>query len=132
MESLLRYMICPDPIHRITALQAYHHPALQPSKESLNPGTPNFVREACQYQPDAETAEAYEDVRARKLKNVKSDMVVRKKKRNEREVTPLGESIKQHTSAHELRRVATPTQQHLKKQKSKKKIARECGWKRLG
>jgi serine/threonine protein kinase len=73
MEHLLRYMICPETVHRITALQAYHHVALQPSKESLFPSTPTFVREAV-YEPQE-----------RRLKNVRSDVVVRKKLPRERE-----------------------------------------------
>jgi serine/threonine protein kinase len=51
LQHLIRSMVCPDPAFRITAMQAYHHPALQPAVQAVFV-TPSFVREAT--HPDVE------------------------------------------------------------------------------
>lgn len=92
-------MICPDPMHRYKAMEAYHDPALHSPKSSLV-DTPTFVREAV-YVPDPDLEEAYVQVldsRSRKLKNIKSDVADKRKPSDrDRVPTPLGETIKQET-----------------------------------
>jgi protein-serine/threonine kinase len=51
MEHLLKAMISPDPTARISALQTYHHPALQPQAPSIIT-TPHFVRTAASFIED--------------------------------------------------------------------------------
>jgi protein-serine/threonine kinase len=104
-------MICPDPAYRITAMQAYHHPSLQPTDSNIVL-TPHFVRAAAEYispplVPDGTTA--INDERKRRAK--KTD----KSNKENRAPTPaLGESIRQHTSMPMLRAEA-------KKDKGKQK-----------
>nr|XP_019013084.1 CAMK/CAMKL protein kinase [Kwoniella pini CBS 10737]OCF51865.1 CAMK/CAMKL protein kinase [Kwoniella pini CBS 10737] len=113
LENLLRYMICPDPAYRISAMQAYHHPALQPEAPSVII-TPHFVRAAATSEgyenepipaPPVEYTEAVTAANEKKKKRkVKKDgHNVHKEKdatrHSHRATTPaLGESIKQHTS----------------------------------
>jgi protein-serine/threonine kinase len=114
MEDLLRRMIHPDPAYRISAMQAYHHPALhlEPPSEII---TPHFVRAAATFEEeDPLPNHAAERARqAREAKDAKkADEKKRRRRRKEVEVhvgaqgprattptpTALGESIKQHTS----------------------------------
>lgn len=99
MQHLLRAMICPDPAYRITAIQAYHHPALQPSAPSVII-TPHFVRAAASFDIEDEpkpplAQKADTEKKGKKCRNKKKDA-----KDQSRASTPtaLGESIKQHTS----------------------------------
>lgn len=110
-------MICPDPAYRISAMQAYHHPALQPVAPSVIV-TPHFVREAAAFDEEEEplpllpsvpiTLERLKDESA---KPVNGEKRKRKKKKDIKEgsraatPTALGESIKQHTS---MPRIAAP------------------------
>ncbi|WVQ96253.1 hypothetical protein IAU59_003357 [Kwoniella sp. CBS 9459] len=116
LENLLRHMICPDPAYRISAMQAYHHPALRIAAPSVIV-TPHFVRAAASFdeyqeqlpQPPAEYAQASATVangkplasnEKRKKRRPKKDANAKDAtKHSHRSVTPaLGESIKQHTS----------------------------------
>lgn len=102
VENLLRYMICPDPVARITALEAYQHQALAPSKPSMF-STPTFVREAVydvslDRSYEAEMDESLEEhhqpppaQQQPKLKTVKSDMTVKRTKKKARPATALGQ-----------------------------------------
>jgi len=114
MQQLLRAMICPDPAYRITAMQAYHHPSLQPTDSNVIV-TPHFVRAAAQYvspPPVPKETTAANDERKRRAK--KTD----KSNKENRAPTPaLGESIRQHTSMPMLREEA-------KKDKGKQKQER--------
>ncbi|ORY31808.1 hypothetical protein BCR39DRAFT_80876 [Naematelia encephala] len=104
LEHLIRSMVCPDPAYRISAMQAYHHPSLQPTTPNVII-TPHFVRAAASFEESDEPP----------VPNVppappKKDQVLdegKKKRRTKtrehqpvRTTTPtaLGESIKQHTS----------------------------------
>lgn len=119
-------MVCPDPAFRITAMQAYHHPALQPAAQEVII-TPHFVRAAT--NPDIEDEPLppipYDQARPHsqhqkgtvphaqgqgeegkrkkiKVKNTKDRNTVHSQQiLGPRSATPtaLGESIKQHTSA---------------------------------
>lgn len=53
IETLLRQMINPDPAYRISAMQAYHHPALQPKAPNVII-TPHFVRAAASFDVEEE------------------------------------------------------------------------------
>ncbi|WVF68723.1 hypothetical protein IAT40_003495 [Kwoniella sp. CBS 6097] len=122
VENLLRHMINPDPAYRISAIQAYHHPALQPEAPSVII-TPHFVRAAATFeeyqdpvpQPPAEYAQAATaagvgrasaGTEKRKKRKAKKDANGNDLTRHShRSVTPaLGESIKQHTSVGKPRR----------------------------
>ena len=99
MQILLRSMICPDPAYRITAMQAYHHPALQPSAPNVIL-TPHFVRAAASFDEVEPMPPPHKDGKksgeAKKRRTKKKDG----KENQPRASTPtaLGESIKQHTS----------------------------------
>nr|XP_019045252.1 CAMK/CAMKL protein kinase [Kwoniella bestiolae CBS 10118]OCF24182.1 CAMK/CAMKL protein kinase [Kwoniella bestiolae CBS 10118] len=113
LENLLRHMIQPDPAYRITAMQAYHHPALQPSAPSVII-TPHFVRAAASfdgYDQEPIPAEYTEALAAAGTKEKKKKRKTKKDgahhhnkdkgttRHSHRATTPaLGESIKQHTS----------------------------------
>lgn len=97
-------MVCPDPLRRITAMQAYHHPALQPAAPAVII-TPHFVRAATNVEEEPLPPIPYNDVEPqvpKKKVRVKKDAV------RPRSATPtaLGESIKQHTSAGKPKRKA--------------------------
>ncbi|WWD18784.1 hypothetical protein CI109_103239 [Kwoniella shandongensis] len=113
LEDLLRHMIHPDPTHRSTAMDAYHHQALQPSAPSVIV-TPHFVRAAASFDdseeplpPPEEFTQALAhannatattgDKEKKKKRKVKKD---HNREPYHRTATPtaLGESIKQHTS----------------------------------
>ncbi|WVQ84397.1 hypothetical protein IAT38_006549 [Cryptococcus sp. DSM 104549] len=116
IEGLLRQMINPDPAHRITAMDAYHHQALQPSAPSVII-TPHFIRAAASFDVVDEPVPAPEEftqaVAAANAKQSVGEPEKDKKRKTKRKVkkdagqtvsarasTPaLGESIKQHTSA---------------------------------
>ena len=101
LEHLLRSMICPDPAYRITAMQAYHHPALQPKAPSVII-TPHFVRAAASFELEEPVPEVVvKDKKAIKRKAKKREAGhAREGQHPGRAATPaLGESIKQHTSA---------------------------------
>lgn len=51
LQHLIRSMVCPDPAYRITAMEAYHHPALALPAPSVIV-TPHFVRAAAAYEDD--------------------------------------------------------------------------------
>ncbi|WRT68102.1 uncharacterized protein IL334_005077 [Kwoniella shivajii] len=120
LENLLRHMINPDPAYRISAMQAYHHPALQPSAPSVVV-TPNFVKAAtleysdytepvpappAEYMEAVEAAKAAAAIEKKKKRKTKKDQAQR---HSHRAATPaLGESIKQHTSVSKPKR----TDQH--------------------
>ena len=107
-------MICPDPAYRISAMQAYHHPALQPSAPNVII-TPHFVRAAADFEdeepvpsvpvmempvpvptPPKAPAPADAEKKRRKAKKRDNNKDNRPPSRN---ATPaLGESIRQHTS----------------------------------
>lgn len=53
IETLLRQMINPDPAYRISAMEAYHHPALQPNAPNVII-TPHFVRAAASFDVEEE------------------------------------------------------------------------------
>ncbi|KAK4689689.1 hypothetical protein P7C73_g420, partial [Tremellales sp. Uapishka_1] len=97
LQYLLRSMICPDPAYRISAMQAYHHPALQlPAQSEVI--TPHFVRQAASFDIEEPVPVV---VRQHVEKNgEKKKRKPRKKEEQPRASTPtaLGESIKQHTS----------------------------------
>jgi len=99
MQQLLRAMICPDSAYRISAMQAYHHPALQPDADPIL--TPHFVRAAAEYIPPPPLPQkrtAVSDERNRRAKKKE------KSNKENRAPTPaLGESIRQHTSMPMLR-----------------------------
>ncbi|OCF43528.1 CAMK/CAMKL protein kinase [Kwoniella heveanensis CBS 569] len=115
IENLLRHMINPDPAYRISAMQAYHHPALIPAAPSVII-TPHFVRAAAsfdEYQEPIPQQRAHHAQSAagavgksptlpekRKKRKAKKDVNAKDITRHShRSVTPaLGESIKQHTS----------------------------------
>jgi hypothetical protein len=104
-------MVSPDPAYRITAMQAYHHPALQPVAPSVVI-TPHFVRAAASFEMDevmsaipashndqAQNAKSQGDGRKEKDAEKKRRKKKRETKEPARAATPaLGESIKQHTS----------------------------------
>lgn len=51
LQHLIRSMVCPDPAYRITAMEAYHHPALAlPAPNVIV--TPHFVRAAASYDDE--------------------------------------------------------------------------------
>jgi hypothetical protein len=92
-------MLYPVIKYRLTALQVYHHPALQPEIPS-EVVTPHFVREAATY--DAPT-QPLPPIPTPPKQKEKEKAVKRKTKKREdgiRASTPtaLGESIRQHTS----------------------------------
>ncbi|WWC88336.1 uncharacterized protein L201_003246 [Kwoniella dendrophila CBS 6074] len=123
LQNLFQHMINPDPAYRISAMQAYHHPALQPSAPSVII-TPHFVRAAASFDefneepipnPPIEYAEAVEATKAstgavekKKKRKVKKDgqhhhhhhhHSHKDKDHSHKAATQaLGESIKQHTS----------------------------------
>ncbi|WVQ65424.1 uncharacterized protein L199_003600 [Kwoniella botswanensis] len=115
LENLLRHMIQPDPAYRISAVQAYHHPALQPAPPSVII-TPHFVRAAASFDgydqapipvpseyTEALAAAKTEKKKKRKAKKEGDTHRHHKDKdttrHSHRATTPaLGESIKQHTS----------------------------------
>jgi protein-serine/threonine kinase len=97
-------MVCPDPAYRITAMQAYHHPALQlPAPTVII--TPHFVRAATTFDEEEQPPIPYND-----LQHQAGGGALPKKKKKvpktkeagpgPRAATPtaLGESIRQHTS----------------------------------
>lgn len=110
-------MICPDPAYRISAMGAYHHPALHVSASSVII-TPHFVRAAASFDfsesiPVPSTVAATTTVTVQTSGNNEREGGNKKKKHTKRrEVgnkdnrpppraatpTALGESIKQHTS----------------------------------
>ena len=100
-------MIHPDPSRRLTAMQAYHHRALQPSSPSIII-TPHFVRAAAQMEDEEPLPPppALVPAMASQVRHDKAKVVAEaKKKRKAKEAQPraatptaLGESIKQHTS----------------------------------
>lgn len=53
IEALLRQMINPDTAYRINAMEAYHHPALQPKAPNVII-TPHFVRAAASFDVEEE------------------------------------------------------------------------------
>lgn len=107
-------MVCPDPALRITAMQAYHHPALQlPAPTVII--TPHFVRAATTFDEDEQPPIPYNDQiqvqsdsHAQAQAQVQANLPKKKKKVQKtkepglgpRAATPtaLGESIRQHTS----------------------------------
>ncbi|RXK36260.1 CAMK/CAMKL protein kinase [Tremella mesenterica] len=103
LEELLRAMINPDPTYRLTAMQAYHHHALQPSSPSIIV-TPHFVRMAATFDDEPLPAPSKQDIttvaRHEKSKSVADAKKKRKTKEAPRAATPipLGESIKQHAN----------------------------------
>lgn len=117
IETLLRQMINPDPVYRVTAMEAYHHPALQPEAPSVII-TPHFVRAAASFDveeplpaPPAQThaaedhtlakddREKEKEKRKSKRKAKRDDATSHEPRSHFRSTTPaLGESIKQHTS----------------------------------
>jgi hypothetical protein len=110
-------MIQPDPAYRFTAMQSYHHPALQPLAPSVII-TPHFVRAAASFDfaedaappiPAAQVGETRDTSKSgkndeKKTRKKKKDARARERDRDvqaqpARAATPaLGESIKQHTS----------------------------------
>ena len=109
LQHLLRAMICPDPAYRMTAMQAYHHPALQPAAPTVII-TPHFVRAAASMEFEGDVPGVPKDAEGEGKKEAKK----RKGKKREggakenqfRAPTPgLGEAIKQHTSETGLRPV---------------------------
>lgn len=120
LQELLRAMISPDPAYRISAIQAYHHPALRPT----SPGmliTPHFVRAAASmefegepvYLPMPSAHGRPADKKTKKKQAAKKKAGAKGGKENRpstRAATPaLGESIKQHTS---LPRFKLPLGEH--------------------
>ncbi|ODN74147.1 hypothetical protein L202_07598 [Cryptococcus amylolentus CBS 6039] len=113
IEVLLHKMINPDPAYRITAMDAYHDEALQPSAPSVIV-TPHFVRQAANFEEEPLPAPPAEVVAKVKRDDEKKEKRKSKKKvkptqaskeAHSRSVTPaLGESIKQHTSISKPRR----------------------------
>nr|XP_019003885.1 CAMK/CAMKL protein kinase [Kwoniella mangroviensis CBS 8507]OCF67346.1 CAMK/CAMKL protein kinase [Kwoniella mangroviensis CBS 8507] len=115
LENLLRHMIQPDPAYRMTAMQAYHHPALQPAPPSVII-TPHFVRAAASFdgydqEPIPVPSEYTEALAAAKTEKKKKRKTKKEgtthhhhkdkdtTRHSHRATTPaLGESIKQHTS----------------------------------
>ena len=100
LTHLIENMIQVDPAKRITAMQAYHHPSLQPTAPSVLV-TPQFIRDAVSF----ETTEPVPVIVPVKDKE-NDDKPRRKKKTTNKEgarsvthALPLGESINQHTSA---------------------------------
>lgn len=93
-------MVQPDPAYRISAMQAYHHPALVPAELSVII-TPHFVRAAASFdvsdEPMPPTASHVDEAK----KDNKKRPTKKENKPQPRAATPtaLGESIKQHTSA---------------------------------
>lgn len=103
LQHLIRSMVCPDPAYRITAMQAYHHPALQPAAPAVII-TPHFVRAATavdEEQPPIPYDEGKKPAGAAAGKQKTKKSKVRELASGARSATPtaLGESIKQHTSA---------------------------------
>lgn len=99
LQNLLRLMICPDPAYRITAMQAYHHPALLPTAPTVII-TPHFVRAAASFDYSEETMPPPAKVEDGEKNKRKSRNQKKTAKEQPRASTPtaLGESIKQHTS----------------------------------
>lgn len=97
LENLLSLMLNPDPHYRITAMQAYHHRALQPAAPSVVI-TPHFVRTALDFDDEEPIAAMPNNVRENKEAEKKSRRNKKKDAENVRANTPtaLGESIKQH------------------------------------
>lgn len=113
-------MVCPDPAFRISAMQAYHHPALQPPPPAVII-TPHFVRAATTFEEDEplppipyhQDRPHSGDVNMDHINKKKPTTKPKAKKAHKdhnarpasslgpRSATPtaLGESIKQHTSA---------------------------------
>lgn len=107
-------MIQPDPAYRFTAMQSYHHPALQPVAPSVII-TPHFVRAAASFDfgedaappvPAAQVNDTKDTSKTgkndeKKTRKKKKDARVRERDTQAqpaRAATPaLGESIKQHT-----------------------------------
>jgi len=96
-------MVCPDPAFRITAMQAYHHPALQlPAPTVII--TPHFVRAATTFDEYEQPPIPYTDHAASGTGTgalpKKKKRVPKTKEAAPRSATPtaLGESIRQHTS----------------------------------
>ena len=96
-------MIHPDPACRITATQAYHHPALRPSAPSVII-TPHFVRAATtfDYQDEPLPSLPAQDAASKfDSNNDKKSIKKTKSMKFQPQVstpTALGESIKQHTT----------------------------------
>ena len=103
LEHLLRRMIHPDPSRRITAMQTYHHRALQPSSPSVIM-TPHFVRTAASIDLSQDPLPARPEMHqvrdSQDSAKSGNGMEKRRKPKQVRAATPtaLGESIKQHTS----------------------------------
>jgi protein-serine/threonine kinase len=92
-------MVCPDPAYRITAMQAYHHPALQlPAPTVII--TPHFVRAATTFDEDEQPPIPYIEHQAPGALPKKKKKTQKTKEPGPRSATPtaLGESIRQHTS----------------------------------
>ena len=82
----------------MTAMQAYHHPSLQPQAASVIV-TPHFVRAAasCEFSEPVPGVDKEKDKKKRKAKKREAG---HGREAQPRAATPaLGESIKQHTSA---------------------------------
>ncbi|ORX37068.1 hypothetical protein BD324DRAFT_424119 [Kockovaella imperatae] len=98
LEHLLRGMICPDPAYRMSAMQAYHHPSLQPRAAEVII-TPHFVRAAASYEFTEPMPRAQDKGKETKRKAKKREAGHAREPQQPRAVTPaLGESIRQHTS----------------------------------
>lgn len=110
LQHLIRSMVCPDPLRRITAMQAYHHPALQPAAPAVII-TPHFVRAATNPEDEPLPPIPYHEHQVPELQVQPKKKIKSKSKKaataagdgavRPRSATPtaLGESIKQHTSA---------------------------------
>ncbi|KAL7420476.1 hypothetical protein Q5752_004426 [Cryptotrichosporon argae] len=121
MRHLIKSMVNPNPVDRLTAIQAYHHPALAAETPNVIV-TPHFVRAAVEEGEFESAAEAvpvpplpshlgrhsHSHDTAEQAAPAKTHRAGDAKKRRKRPsgetrgrpVTPaLGESIKQHTSA---------------------------------
>ena len=105
LQHLLRAMICPDPAYRISAMQAYHHPSLQPRSTEVII-TPHFVRAAASLDFEEHPIPLPAPTHREDQRNAHDKKKKYKKRNNNkntrassRAATPaLGESIKQHTS----------------------------------
>lgn len=107
LVHLIRSMVCPDPARRITAMQAYHHPALQLPAPAVVI-TPHFVRAATNFDEYEEENQLpipmpYDEPSTtvpKKKKALTSKSKTKTKDQPSRSATPtaLGESIRQHTT----------------------------------
>ncbi|WVR06634.1 hypothetical protein IAU60_003666 [Kwoniella sp. DSM 27419] len=103
LEHLIRCMLYADPTHRISAVGAYHHPALQPPAPDVII-TPQFVREALSFDHYGQRVTVPATLTPAKVERVMKRKVRKEAQKPLKYNTPaLGESIKQHTAVSKSR-----------------------------